>query len=126
MTNYEKYKDLVISCVLNDSICKLANEAYGNKTCDRRTCKECAEFTAERLNREYAEIDWAKVEVDTPVLIKIGNNVVNRHFARYDNAMVEVYAGGQTSWSTDGRVMAWEPELVMLATTEDIKKYAKQ
>lgn len=39
--------------------------------------------------------------------------------------MVEVYAGGQTSWSTDGGLTAWEQELVMLANTEDVGKYAK-
>ena len=126
MKNYEKYKDLVISCIAKDSICDLAHEAYGYHPCERRACEECWEFTAEWINRECVEIDWAKVEVDTAVLIKKGNNVVNRHFARYYNGMVEVYAGGQTSWSTDGGVMSWEPELVMLAATEDIKKYAKQ
>ena len=142
MKNYEKYKDLVISCIAKDSICDLAREAYGHNSCERRACGDCCEFTAEWLNREYVEIDWAKVEVDTPVLIKKGNNVVNRlfaryykghfaryykgHFARYYKGMVEVYAGGQTSWSTDGGVLPWGPELVMLANTEDIKKYAKQ
>lgn len=126
MKNYEKYKDLVISCIAKYSICDLAREAYGDDSCERRACGECCEFTAEWLNREYVGIDWAKVEVDTPVLIKKGNNVVNRHFARYYKGMVEVYAGGQTSWSTDGGVLPWKPELVMLANTEDIKKYAKQ
>ena len=125
MKNYEKYKDLVISCIAKDSICDLAHEAYGDNSCARRACEECWEFTAEWINRECVEIAWSKVTVDTPVLIKKGNNVVNRHFARYYHGMVEVYASGQTSWSTDGGVMPWEPELVMLANTEDIEKYAK-
>ena len=55
MTNYEKYKDLVISCVLHDSICGLAYEAYEHQSCDGRTCGECCEFVAEWLNREYNE-----------------------------------------------------------------------
>lgn len=67
MTNYEKYKDLVISCVLQDSICDLAYKAYGYKSCEKRTCRECCEFTAEWLNRESTEIDWAKVPADTQI-----------------------------------------------------------
>ena len=126
MKNYEKYKELVISCLEKEQICALAKEALGENTCYERACEECCGFTVEWLNKESIEIDWSKVEVDTPVLIKKGNNVVNRHFAKYYNGMVEVYAGGQTSWSTDGGVMSWEPELVMPANTEDIKKYAKQ
>lgn len=81
MTNYEKYKDLVISCILKDSICDLAHTVYGDAQCDNRTCEECSKFTAEWLNRESVEIDWSKVEADTPVIIKKGNAVVNRHFA---------------------------------------------
>lgn len=45
MTNYEKYKNLVISCVVQESICDLAHVAYvGSKSCDRRTCTECFKF----------------------------------------------------------------------------------
>lgn len=130
MKNYEKYKDLVISCIAKDSICDLAHAAYEDTSCAplcaQRSCEECWEFTAEWINRECVEIDWSKVEADTPVIIKKGNNVVNRHFARYYNGMVEVYAGGQTSWSTDGGVMSWEPEDVKLGRDEDAIKYAKQ
>lgn len=126
MTNYEKYMELVIKCVEEDSICPLAKEAYGIANCNDRACDECSNFTAEWLRRECIEIDWSKVEADTPVIIKKGNNVVNRHFARYYQGLVEVYAAGQTSWSTDGGVIAWEPELVMLGRDEDNKKYAKQ
>lgn len=126
MTNYEKYKDLVISCIAQDSICDLAHKAYGTDQCARRTCEECWEFTAEWINRESIEIDWAKVEVDTPVVIKKGNEEVHRYFARYRNGIIEVYIAGQTSWSTDGATQDWEPKYVELYNSEDYIKYAKQ
>lgn len=126
MTNYEKYKELVISCILQDSVCDLAHEAYEDKTCDRRTCKECCEFVVEWLNREYNEIDWSKVKVDTPVIIKAKDGIMFRHFAKYYRGHVFVYANGQTSWPNDGETEAWEPEFVKLGRDDDNKKYAKQ
>ncbi len=125
MTNYEKYKDLVISCVLIDSICELANEAYEGKSCERRTCKECAKFTAEWLKREYSGTYWSKVPVDIPVIIKDEKGTMFRHFAKYYHGNVFVYANGQTSWTNDGETEAWEPEYVKLGRDEDNKKYAK-
>lgn len=125
MTNYEKYKDLVISCVLQDSICELAYEAYGDRSCDRRTCGECCEFTAEWLNREYVEINWTKVAVDTPVIIKAKDGIMFRHFAKYYRGHVYAYANGQTSWTNDGETQPWEPEDVKLARNEDAVKYGK-
>ena len=126
MTNYEKYKELVISCILQDSVCDLAHAAYGYKPCDERACAECCKFTAEWLNRECAEIDWSKVSVDTPVLIKVEKGIMHRHFAKYYRGYVVVYANGQTSWSNDGETEAWEPECVKFGRDEDAIKYAKQ
>lgn len=126
MTNYEKYKELVIRCVLTDSICKLADEAYGNKSCGERTCKECAEFMAEWLKRECSEIDWSKVPVDTPVIIKDKDVFTYRHFAKYCYGHVYVYANGETSWTTNGEKEGWEPGCVELGRAEDNIKYAKQ
>lgn len=80
---------------------------------------------AEWLNREYVEIDWAKVEADTPVIIKVKDGVIFRHFAKYWNGHVSVYANGQTSWTNDGETMAWEPYAVKLGRDEDYIKYAK-
>ena len=119
MKNYEKYKELLISC-------ELAHEAYGNKTCEGRTCKECCEFTAEWLKREYSGIYWSKVPVDTPVIIKDEKGTMFGHFAKYYQGYVFVYANGQTSWTNDSEPVAWETEYVKLGSDEDYKKYAKQ
>ena len=126
MTNYDKYKELVIRCVLNDCICDLAHTAYGDAQCDNRSCGECSKFTAEWLNREYAEINWTKVAVDTPVIITAKDGIMFRHFARYYRGHVYVYANGKTSWTNNGETEAWEPEYVKFGRDEDFKKYAKQ
>lgn len=135
MTNYEKYKDLVISCIARDSICNLANVAYEHNSCDGRTCVECGVFVAQWLNRKYNEIDWTKVPVDTPVIIKKDEKgimfrrekgIMFRHFAKYYRGHVFVYANGQTSWTNNGETQAWEPEYVKFGRDEDSKKYAKQ
>lgn len=125
MTNYEKYKDLVISCIAKDSICDLSHVAYGHNSCARRTCKECWNFTAEWVKRECVGIDWSKVAVDTQVVVTREDAVFNRHFAGYRNGMVEVYVYGQSSWSTSGKTVPIEPERVKLRKPSDCLKYAK-
>ena len=125
MKNYEKYKDLVIKCIEDDSICGLAHTVYRDVQCDNRTCKECHKFTAEWLNKESNEIDWSKVEADTPVLIKTEDGLTFRHFAKYYHGHVFVYANGQTSWTNDSETEAWDPDYVEFRRGADYKKYAK-
>ena len=44
MTNYEKYRDLVIKCVEDDSICGLATtEDIKNMQNNNKCCKDCSE-----------------------------------------------------------------------------------
>lgn len=128
MTNYEKYRELVISCIMKESICDLADVAYGNVSCtsSHRTCEDCAKFTAEWLSRECVEIEWGKVPVDTPILIECEKGTMRRHFSGYWHGHVFVYANGKTSWTNDGETQAWEPEYVKFGRDEDFTKYAKQ
>ena len=50
---------------------------------------------------EEPEVDWSKVEVDTPILVRQGNNGkwLERHFAKYENGDVYAWVDGQTSWT---------------------------
>lgn len=54
-------------------------------------------------NSEYIEppIDWSKVAVDTPILVRNSEEEVweKRHFAKYENGIVYAWAAGGTSWS---------------------------
>lgn len=59
--------------------------------------------------KEEHEIDWYKVAVDTPILVRDSENDYwhERHFAKYVNGRVYAWNDGKTSWTKDG-VTAWE------------------
>ena len=46
-------------------------------------------------------IDWDKVEVDTPIFVKMKNDKVwkCRYFSKYENGKVYAWVDGRTSWS---------------------------
>ena len=53
-------------------------------------------------NEEESEIDWNKVKVDTPILVRINEDKEweRRYFAKYENGVVYAWNGGCTSWTT--------------------------
>ena len=54
-------------------------------------------------------VDWSKVKVDTPILVRNNGCVwTKRYFAEYKNGKVRTYSDGATSWSSDGRMSSWE------------------
>ena len=62
---------------------------------------------------EEHEIDWYKVAVDTPILVRDSEAKIaewqRRYFAKYKNGIVYAWMYGYTSWSTpDGNVSAWD------------------
>ena len=46
-------------------------------------------------------VDWEKVEVDTPVMVRMRDRDLwtCRHFAKYENGKVYAWDNGKTSWS---------------------------
>lgn len=63
----------------------------------------CDEKIKEWCESEYIEppIDWSKVPVDTPILVRDSENEEwrNRYFAKYKKGRVFSWANGATSWS---------------------------
>nr|DAF85058.1 MAG TPA: hypothetical protein [Siphoviridae sp. cttG313] len=54
-------------------------------------------------------VDWSKVEVDTPILVRNDGIVwVRSYFAEYKSGKVRTYFNGATSWSSDGRMVSWD------------------
>ena len=51
--------------------------------------------------KEEPEIDWSKVEVDTPILVRDYENHTwnKRHFAKYTGGKVRAWNNGNTSWT---------------------------
>lgn len=46
-------------------------------------------------------VEWEKVPVDTPILVKLGFGSFKRYFAGYKGDMVCYFVDGLTSWSND-------------------------
>lgn len=62
-------------------------------------------------------VDWSKVAVDTPILVK-QKVELKRHFAKFENGFVYYYDNGRTSWTGEYAVYA-APCRVRLAGGDD-------
>ena len=52
-------------------------------------------------DKKEPEVDWSKVEVDTPILVRDdGVKWVKRHFAKYENGGVYAWKDNHTSWTS--------------------------
>ena len=71
---------------------------------------EEAEEAEEAEAVEAAEqVDWSKVAVDTPILVKSTPNEkwIRRYFAYYEEGSVYAFDGGKTSWSANNNIFGW-------------------
>lgn len=59
-------------------------------------------------------VEWEKVPVDTPILIKGSFEILKRYFAKYENGYVYFYSDGRTSWDYE-ETRKVEPRYVGLA-----------
>ena len=58
---------------------------------------------------EEPEVDWSKVEVDTPIFVRDSEdeNWYKRHFAKYKDGVVYAWCNGATSWTTEEHGVMW-------------------
>ena len=123
MKNYEKYAEKIRE-YNGDSICTDFIEPYIlksiNAKCINTGCVKCHLYRTIWLMEEYEEpeVDWNKVKVDTPILVRQGKNGewLERHFAKYENGDVYAWVDGQTSW-TAYDMMVWK--FAKLAESEE-------
>lgn len=112
MNNFEKYKDeLIQSIKANENTCAFVQDkilkSYGLE-CGLTGigCERCHLLQSIWLMDEYKEpeVDWSKVEVDTPILVADNEEGTwyKKHFARYENGEVYTWLHGGTSWSSNG------------------------
>lgn len=107
MKNYEKYADEIKTYTNGNSYCEeiiIPNVLKPlGKSCIGTSCSVCYSLTTLWLMEEYEEpeVDWSKVKVDTPILVRQGKNGewLERHFAKYENGNVYAWVDGQTSWT---------------------------
>nr|DAF51871.1 MAG TPA: hypothetical protein [Podoviridae sp. ctf5T2] len=64
------------------------------------------------IEEELGIVDWSKVKVDTPILVRDFENMkwAKRHFAFFKNGKVYTWDGGVTSWTcvNPNCVMSWK------------------
>lgn len=126
MLNIEKYKDKLIKLGVID-INKLAIKDGVPYRCSDDSCDDC-DFKNSKNGRyiygcsdwlfteykEEPEVDWSKVKVDTPILVKYfetSNKWFKRYFAKYEDGKVYAWDDGMTSWTANGEeddITSWD------------------
>lgn len=61
------------------------------------------------MKRIKTEVDWSKVAVDTPILVRDYENEAwdKRYFAEYKDGYVYAWVEGKKSWSSNGSKSGW-------------------
>ena len=104
MKNYEKYEEKIREYD-GETFCADFVQPYILKQddCCGMDCGQCNMISLIWLMKEYEEpkVDWSRVEVDTPILVRQGKNGewLERHFAKYENGDVYAWVDGQTRWT---------------------------
>lgn len=107
MTNKEKYAKDLYDILINSFGVDGENKPFWcaemcrGEICQFYNKKDCETLTKQWLDEE-CKIDWSKVPVDTPILVRdnITQRWLHRHFAKYENGKVFAWVDGLTSWST--------------------------
>lgn len=118
MKNYKKYADEIKKYKVNkdEYFCDefIIPHILKKDSCAGIGCEHCHMLQLLWLMEEYEEpeepeVDWSKIEVDTPILVKAVNDSKwkKRHFAKYEGGVVYAWNGGKTSWSKDC-MTSWE------------------
>ena len=132
MTNKEKYADKLIELAVKEEVFGLKNGEPA--PCAKIKCEDCdygksdscggSEYKfREWLNSEYVEppVDWSKVAVDTPILVRdsVEESWRKRYFAKYEDNTVYAWGNVATSWSVSGTydMVSWK--MAKLAESEE-------
>ena len=122
MKNYEKYADEIRE-YKGINICSefIKSHILEADNCNGIDCQRCGMLQMLWLLEEYKEpeIDWSKVEVDTPILVRDHESQEwdARHFAKYEDGYIYSWIGGFTSWTSKGKMVEWR--YAKLAESED-------
>lgn len=113
MKNYEKYAE-EIKEYKGPDFCDsfvIPHIVKSNKYCMNTSCNACKMRQMIWLLEEYEEpeVDWSKVEVDTPILVRDSeeDRWHRAHFAKYEDGEIYAWVGIGTSW-TSGYTSMWK------------------
>jgi len=134
MLNIEKYKNKLIELGVID-IDNLALKDGIPYRCNGNSCDDCDFKNSKKgcyirgctdwLFSEYEEpeVDWSKVKVDTPILVRNNEDKewVNRYFAKIEDGKVYAWVCGATSWTVDDEYDVTFWKYAKLAESEKLK-----
>ena len=112
MKNFEKYED-EIRKFKGDNFCSnfVIPHILKKDDCAGIYCSECISRQLLWYLEEYEEpkVDWSKVKVNTPILVKEteNKNWIRGYFAKYEDGKVYAWSNGRTSWTTSYMV-SWK------------------
>ena len=115
MKNYEKYADEIRE-YKGPNFCKdfVMPNILKSEVCGGLACGACYMLQMLWLLEDYKEpeVDWSKVEVDTPILVRNSEYAttswLRRHFAKYENGLVYAWKDSRTSWTANNMTTAWQ------------------
>ena len=116
MKNYEKYAEEIKNFSWEKSFCDgfIIPHILNTSDCNRVHCGACRMLQTIWLFEEYEEpkepeVDWSKVAVDTPILVRDYEDQgwKRRHFAKYEDGAIFTWGGGEISW-TSGCMIRWK------------------
>ena len=113
MTNREKYAERILDIACIGELLAIGKNTMKLVSCADILCedcyfgmdvdKKCGDACREWCESEYKEppIDWSKVPVDTPILVRDSQDDewLHRHFAKFKDGVVYAWDDGKTSWS---------------------------
>ena len=112
MKNYEKYADELRKYEVEE-LCNtfIKPNILKKDNCSGINCTACSMRMMLWLleDCEEPEVDWNKVEVNTPILVKDcdDDRWIKRYFAKYENEIIYAWNSGATSWSTS-HITGWK------------------
>ena len=121
MKNYEIYADEIRE-FKGGNFCRdfVIPHIFKSDNCDHMHCSDCGRHQLLWFMEdcEEREVDWNKVAVDTPILVRDSEDEEcrKRYFAKYENGTVYAWGSGRTSWSGSSMTV-WN--CVKLAESEE-------
>ena len=120
MTNYEHYKEQIKRFTRMGQKVAINKDTNEITHCLELRCNECLFGGTDSCSKksqawaddEYIEeVDWSKIPVDTPILVKQlrHNDWSRRYFSHYDNknGLVCAFSDGKTSWTGQDDWKSW-------------------
>lgn len=124
MKNYEKYADEIREYI-GENFCAdfVKPHILKSRGCTNTSCDQCKMLQTIWLLEDYKEpeVDWSKVEVDTPILVRRSDNEewAKRYFAGYGDGYIYAWSDGCTSWTAYNNSDVTDWEFAKLAESEE-------